>query len=243
MVATMTADGKVDFDDHVREYKAIIDRGSALTGETFEYFIRLRVGVMAARLETAGVVAPRRILDFGCGIGATGQALRERFPTASLDGVDSSAASLDAARALNVSDARFHFSEGPTLPFEDETFDVIYSNGTFHHIDHAEHPAVFRELARVLRRGGHAFVFENNPLNPLTVRGMRQNPFDAGTKMLFPWYLRRQMGRPGLRARAPQYYVFFPKQLKMLRWAEDYLRHVPLGAQYYVWASKVDAVT
>jgi hypothetical protein len=39
-------------------------------------------------------------------------------------------------------------------------------------------------------------------------------------------------------ARKPRYYVFYPKQLKRLRWSERYLRAVPMGAQYYVWGTK-----
>jgi len=70
------------------------------------------------------------------------------------------------------------------------------------------------------------------------VRGMRQNPFDAGVKMLFPWYLRKLVRSADLRARRPRFYVFYPKQLKGLRWSERYLRRVPIGAQYYVWGTK-----
>jgi ubiquinone/menaquinone biosynthesis C-methylase UbiE len=131
----------------------------------------------------------------------------------------------------------FHYSEHTALPFPADSFDVIYSNGTFHHIDHAAHAAVLRELARVLRPGGHLFVFENNPLNPLTVLNMRRNPFDKGAKMLAPWYLRKLERGAGMRARAPRYYVFFPKHLKALRWSEKHLRRLPLGAQYYVWGT------
>ena len=92
----------------------------------------------------------------------------------------------------------------------------------------------------MLRPGGHLFVFENNPLNPVTVREMRRSPIDRGTKVLFPWYLRRlERDVAGLlRARGPRFYVFLPKQLKALRWAEKHLRHVPFGAQYYVWGTK-----
>jgi SAM-dependent methyltransferase len=226
-----------EFDQYVLDYKEIIDRGAALTGETFEYFIELRVGLLAREIEAAGGHAPLRILDFGCGIGATEKVLRSRFPGARIDGVDASAESIKAAEALGLEGVTFHFAESERLPFEDGAFDLIYSNGTFHHIDHGKHPAVFAELRRVLRRGGHLFVFENNPFNPLMVRGMRQNPFDAGTKMLFPWYLRRLVRRADLTARAPKYYVFYPKQLKGLRWTERYLRSLPLGAQYYVWGT------
>jgi SAM-dependent methyltransferase len=227
-----------EFDQYVRDYKEIIDRGAALTGETFEYFIELRVDLLTRELEAGGARLPGRILDFGCGIGATEKVLRDRFPSASIDGVDESPESLKAAGALALRDVTFHLSESERLPFPDGSFDLIYSNGTFHHIDHGKHAAVFGELARVLGPGGHLFVFENNPYNPLMVRGMRQNPFDAGTKMLFPSYLRGLVRRADLRARAPRYYVFYPKQLKRLRWSERYLRAVPIGAQYYVWGTK-----
>jgi ubiquinone/menaquinone biosynthesis C-methylase UbiE len=226
-----------EFDQYVGSYKEIINQRTAITGESFEYFIRLRVGLLAEAI--AGEPPPARILDFGCGIGETERALGERFPQAGIDAVDSSSASIDAARALGLPRVDFHFSAGVKLPFDDHRFDVIYSNGTLHHIDHTEHPALLAEMARVLRPGGHLFIFENNPLNPLTVRNMRNNPFDAGTKMLFPWYLRRLEAGAGLRARAPRFYVFFPKQLKRLRWSEKHLGRVPVGAQYYVWGTKV----
>jgi ubiquinone/menaquinone biosynthesis C-methylase UbiE len=227
-----------EFDQYARDYKEIIDRGAALTGETFEYFIGLRVQLLAQEIEAAGARSPLRVLDFGCGIGATEKVLRERFPAAAIDGVDPSAESIRAAGALGLRDVTFHVSDSERLPFADSSFDLIYSNGTFHHIDRDKHTAVLQELQRVLKRGGHVFIFENNPLNPLMVRGMRQNPFDAGVKMLFPWYLRKLVHSADLRARKPRFYVFYPRQLKRLRWSERYLRRVPIGAQYYVWGTK-----
>src|ERR1017187_596688 len=159
-----------EFDSYVQDYKAIIDRGAALTGETFEYFIELRVDTLAGELAATGAGAPLRILDFGCGIGATEKILRDRFPAASIHRVDASAESGKAADSMGLRDGPFHFPKGEPLPFEDGAFDLVYSNGTFHHIDHGKHPAVFAELRRVLRPGGHLFVFEKNPLNPHPAR-------------------------------------------------------------------------
>ncbi len=227
-----------EFDQYARDYKEIIDRSAAITGENFEYFIGLRVQLLAQEIEAAGARSPLRVLDFGCGIGATEKVLRDRFPTAAIDGVDPSPESIKAAGALGLRDVTFHVSDSERLPFADGSFDLIYSNGTFHHIDRDKHAGVLQELQRVLKRGGHVFIFENNPLNPLMVRGMRQNPFDAGVKMLFPWYLRKLVRSADLRARRPRFYVFYPKQLKGLRWSERYLRRVPIGAQYYVWGTK-----
>jgi ubiquinone/menaquinone biosynthesis C-methylase UbiE len=228
-----------EFDAYANSYKEIINRGAAITGESFEYFIGVRVDLVLRDLERLGApVRDLRILDFGCGIGETAKILRRKIDGAIVHGVDPSGESLATARALDVKGATFHLIDGVRLPFEDSSFDLVYSNGTFHHIDRSEHRAALAEAARVLRPGGHAFVFENNPLNPLMVHNMRHNPFDANAKMLFPWYLRRMMRGAGLVTRGPRYYAFFPKQLKSIRFAERYLQRVPLGAQYYVHGTR-----
>jgi SAM-dependent methyltransferase len=225
-----------EFDRYAQSYRDIITHHAALVGEPFEYFIEVRLNLLQALLGTS---TPARVLDYGCGIGATEQAMRRRWPNAAIDGVDTSAGSLASAEALQVPNARFHLlRSGEKLPFGDGTFDVVYSNGTFHHIDHGEHPAVFREITRVLRPGGHAFVCENNPYNPVTVWGMHRAPLDADAKMLFPFYLARLQRCAGLQVEATRFYVFYPKHLKFLRWTEKYLARVPLGAQYFVWGTK-----
>jgi SAM-dependent methyltransferase len=223
-----------EFDGYVESYRDIINRRAAITGETFEYFIDLRLGLVDEDLRATGKGSPRAILDFGCGIGATAQAMRRRFPDATIDGVDASERSIEEAAALGVERASFRHVERAPFPFPDDSFDLVYSNGTFHHVDRTLHASIVREFVRVLRPGGLVFVFENNPLNPLTVHGMRTNPFDAGTRMLAPWYLQRLVRGAGFATQAPQYYVFYPKALKRLRWTERYLRRVPIGAQYFV---------
>jgi SAM-dependent methyltransferase len=227
-----------DFDRLASSYREVINKHAAITGESFEYFIELRLALVQEELARGGRPAPSAILDFGCGIGATAAAMRARFPGATIDGVDSSPESVRVAGALGLPGGRFHVSAGGTLPFADGAFDLVYSNGTFHHIPHRDHPAIFREIARVLRPGGSAFVFENNPFNPLVVYEMKRAEIDRGTRMVFPRRLARLERGAGLRVQRARYYVFFPKQLKGLRWTERYLRRVPLGAQYYVWGVK-----
>jgi SAM-dependent methyltransferase len=224
-----------EFDQYARSYRDVINQHAAITGETFEYFIDLRLRLLVNAL--AGP-APRNVLDFGCGSGGTEQAMGKLWPQADIDGIDPSPESIEAARKLGLPRTRFHVSVGTELPFADGSHDVIYSNGTFHHIEHSDHPAILREIARVLRPGGHAFIFENNPYNPLMVREMRRAPIDANAKMLFPHYLARLQRRAGLRVNATRFYVFYPKQLKFLRWSERYLMRVPIGAQYFVWGTK-----
>jgi SAM-dependent methyltransferase len=239
MAPVMNGEQPAEFDRYAQSYRDQINRHAvAVTGEEFEYFINLRIGLMLDDLRRRGEPLPRSVLDFGCGIGATEAILRERLPDARLHGVDPSSESIKVAESQQLSNAAFHVCSSMPLPFEDGSFDAVYSNGTFHHIDHTEHPAIFRELARVLRPGGHVFIFENNPYNPATVYLMKTHPMDANTKMLFPHYLARLQRDAGLRPHGAHYYVFFPKQLKPLRWGERYLSRVPFGAQYYVWGTK-----
>lgn len=51
---------------------------------------------------------------------------------------------------------RFVHHDAERLPFDDETFDVVYSNGVIHHTPNTR--AVVREIRRVLRPGGKAIV-------------------------------------------------------------------------------------
>jgi ubiquinone/menaquinone biosynthesis C-methylase UbiE len=228
-----------EFDAYAERYKDLINQGVAITGETFEYFIALRIDLVLKEIGLDhGGASPIDILDFGCGIGETQRILREKLPHARLHGADPSAESLKAARALGVPGATFHELDSTRLPFADASFDLVYSNGTFHHIRHVQHGEVLRELRRVLRPGGRAFIFENNPLNPVMVHTMRRQPLDADAKMLLPWYLRRAMAHAGFHTKSPRFYVFFPKQLRALRFAERHLERVPFGAQYYVSGSR-----
>ena len=56
-------------------------------------------------------------------------------------------------------------SDGERLPFRDQSFDVVYSNGVLHHTP--DTAGAIRELHRVLRTGGVAKVmlYHRNSLN------------------------------------------------------------------------------
>ena len=121
----------------------------------------------------------------------------------------------------------------------DASFDLVYSNGTFHHIPHDDHPAILRELQRVLKPGGDLFIFENNPFNLAIVLAMHLSPLDREARMVFPPRLKRQMAEARFRCEAPGYYIFFPGVLAALLPAERHLRWLPLGGQYFVRGEKV----
>lgn len=58
--------------------------------------------------------------------------------------------------ALEGLDADLRVADAENLPFEDETFDIVYSYGVLHHSP--DTPRAVREVHRVLKRGGIARV-------------------------------------------------------------------------------------
>jgi 2-polyprenyl-6-hydroxyphenyl methylase / 3-demethylubiquinone-9 3-methyltransferase len=100
----------------------------------------------------------RRALDVGCG----GGLLAEEFAAMgfAVTGIDPSERSLAAARAhsaLSGLDIDYRHGYGDRLPFENESFDVVYCCDVLEHIE--DWDAVTAEIARVLRRGG-VFLYD-----------------------------------------------------------------------------------
>src|SRR5262249_50913776 len=146
--------------------------GIGLSGENQEFFIAGRTMDLRKRLPTP----PRRILDFGCGIGKTCAHLAEVFPDASIVGADLSEEAIDYARR-NYASRHVSFASIDGLP-QLEPFDLCYVNGVFHHIDPADRQRTLELIRKVLIPGGHLAVFENNPWNPGTRMVMSRIPFD-----------------------------------------------------------------
>lgn len=98
----------------------------------------------------------KRALDVGCG----GGLLAEEFAAMGFEvtGIDPSDKSLEAARAhaarcgLSID---YRLGYGDKLPFEDESFDVVYCCDVLEHI--RDWDAVIGEIARVLKRSGVFF--------------------------------------------------------------------------------------
>jgi trans-aconitate 2-methyltransferase len=116
-------------------------------------FADLRLRPAVDLLARVGASAPRTVVDLGCGPGNVTKLLAERWPSASIVGVDDSAPMLERARAAFAGDPRVRFERGdlsdwtPSAPV-----DVAYSNAALHWLD--EHATLFPRLARMLADGG-----------------------------------------------------------------------------------------
>lgn len=229
----MTEPTKPQFDRFAHDYYDLNAAAVRASGETPDYFAALKASYMssAASLQEAG--APRAILDFGCGIGGGIPHLRRFFPDARLHGVDASGESIAMAQAA-CSDARFSVIADDRLPLPDASFDLALAACVFHHIAPAQRLHWMRELARVLKPGGRLFVFEHNPLNPLTRKAVRECPFDDDAILLPRRETLALLADAGFRGAKSDYIVFFPHRLAALRPLERWLSRLPAGAQYAV---------
>jgi len=101
--------------------------------------------------------AGRDVLEAGCGIATDG--MRFVRAGARYTGLDFSPAALDLARRqleLRGGAAKFVHGSVADLPFPDESFDLVYSNGAIHHVPETQR--AIDEFRRVLRAGGTAIV-------------------------------------------------------------------------------------
>jgi SAM-dependent methyltransferase len=108
----------------------------------------------------------------------------------------------------------------------------------FHHIPHAQHVALLGEIKRVLKPAGRLFVFEHNPLNPLTRHAVDTCPFDENAELIRAGTMRARARQAGFGGADVKYRIFFPHFLRGLRPLEPRLTWLPLGAQYYVLCRK-----
>ncbi len=97
------------------------------------------------------------VLDIGCGNGALLRALSERI--ASGTGVDESGAMIARAaeRSSDFGNLTFKKIDGPKLPFDDESFDVVISLMSFRYLDW---DPLLAEIRRVTRPGGKFLVVD-----------------------------------------------------------------------------------
>jgi ubiquinone/menaquinone biosynthesis C-methylase UbiE len=99
----------------------------------------------------------KRLLEVGCGMGT--DLLQFARGGALCTGVDLTPRSVEISSlhfGLYGMQADFALADGEELPFADESFDVVYSNGVLHHTPDTERAV--RELRRVLKPGGVARV-------------------------------------------------------------------------------------
>ena len=102
-------------------------------------------------------------LDIGCGSGALTVAVAKRNPNAEIIGCDrwtkeysdfSKLLCKENARAEGLENVTFQIGDATSLPFENETFDAVFSNYVYHNVMGADKQDLLLETLRTLKKGG-----------------------------------------------------------------------------------------
>ncbi len=225
-----------DFDAYANDYRAVHTENIKLSGADSFYFAEMKVRLLQ-QYETN---LPLKILDIGCGDGATELFIRQYFPQWRVYAIDVSEKSIAMATAKNLNAVDFTVYNGTDIPFADGDFDIVFIAGVLHHVDFILHQTILREVARVLKAGGRLYLFEHNPLNPLTRYLVNTCSFDKDAKLLGNVYAKRIVTRSQLQIKDNNFIIFFPRKglLSKLIFLEKYLQWMPLGGQYFIRAIK-----
>ncbi len=116
--------------------------------------------VYAKKLKNLGF-SEGRIIDVGCGFGSLCAVVAEEIPGSEIIGVDSSVSMLGYANERLTgqsvkSRVRFQRANVEKMPFEDDSFDVVFNVNMVHWVD--KPLSMLNEIQRILKPEGYLFV-------------------------------------------------------------------------------------
>jgi SAM-dependent methyltransferase len=203
------------------------------SGESIVFHTRKRELILrylrSRNLDPGGM----KYLDFGCGQGELLGLLGDSF--AESCGCDPSPEMMAQIRGRET-----RVQQDPlSIPYEDGHFDFITAVCVYHHIPIKDRPRLTAEVRRVLRPGGIFCIIEHNPLNPVTRIIVSRTPVDADAILLPLGSTRSLMKSAGLEVHKTEFFLYVPEGLyKTFGRVEKFLRTVPLGGQYAVFAQR-----
>lgn len=226
----------MDFDEYADVYTQEVERVVGFSGRDHEFFLSAKIRHILSLARARGHDLGRSVaLDLGCGPGTMSGLLAPHVRL--LCGTDIAFAGLVQARG-RAPDARFSKYDGRRLPFSDRAFDLVTAVCVLHHVPELDWLPLLVEMARVVRPGGMAVVFEHNPWNPLTRRAVAHCAFDRDARLLRCGTTKRLMRQAGLEKIEHAYILFSPWQGRLWREIEAALGWLPMGAQYWVAGSR-----
>ncbi len=113
--------------------------------------------------EVLSKISSGRILDIGTGPGYLPLEIGQKSKDIEIKAIDISPAMVEIARRnareIGLQErVEFLFGSADNMPFTEGYFDLIVSTGSFHHW--AEPEACLKEIYRVLKNGGEAWIYD-----------------------------------------------------------------------------------
>jgi SAM-dependent methyltransferase len=101
-----------------------------------------------------GNISSAKILDFGCGWGRIIRYFIKDIPASNLWGCDPTSEMITLCNEQNKWANFETINPDPPTPFEENSFDMIYSFSVFSHLSEDFHYKVLQEIKRILKPGG-----------------------------------------------------------------------------------------
>ena len=139
---------------------AVMDRGGAvyMLGRTGNFTNDGRGRAVVAHLAACYPdLVPHRVLELGCGIGASLVPVAKAFPEAEIFGIDVGASMLRYAHARAAHmDSAVHFvqDDAEATRFPDASFDLVFSAALLHETSTRAISRIMAESHRLLKKGG-----------------------------------------------------------------------------------------
>jgi SAM-dependent methyltransferase len=234
-----------EFDSYADGYDAGMDNPlKRILGNDPAAYLRVKIDWMLRDLRSrsvASVVADRPcFLDYGCGNGLFLKVLSDQGFVGELSGCDVSREMLTrAARTWENRDPpRFFLLQDDDPQPAAAPYDIVVLCAVLHHIAPTQRLATYQKVHGLLKPEGRVYVFEHNPLNPVTSWVVRRTPIDRNAILLRAREVIHGLDQVGFRGLGTSYQMFFPPRMRSLNWVESFLRWLPLGGQYAVWGEK-----
>lgn len=144
------------------------------------YLVGMGVRFRHQTLQLAQLHAGEHVLDVGCGTGVMTRLAAEQVGNdGEVTGIDPSEEMIQVAKEKAVkehSKANFQLGVIESLPFDDESFDIVLSSMMLHHLPPELKVTGLREIFRVLKPAGRLMVVDVDKPTSLT-----------GRMLMFPW--------------------------------------------------------
>jgi len=219
------------FDKHFNSYTDEVKDSIGMFSESYDYFTFAKYELLKESFITNESLD---ILDVGCGVGNLHTYFEQ--DKIKVHGIDISGKSIQVAQE-GIPTNHYLQYDGKKIPFEDDSFDLVFTVCVVHHVPPKEWRNFLSEMKRVTKKGGHVCIIEHNPLNPLTLRAVNNCEFDADAVLLNHIESKDLFKSVGMTTKS-KFFLFFPFSSKLLKFISNALSWLPLGAQYISYAQK-----
>jgi len=117
----------------------------------------LPIAVLAEH-EGVQLGSPINVLDFGCGVGRQLLHFCHDYPCPTYFACDVHPQNLQFIRRAYPQVVAYTSGFAPPLKYDDNQFDMVYSVSVFSHLHPDDHVQWLKELSRIVRPGGYAFL-------------------------------------------------------------------------------------